>query len=67
MAAVKDDRGRASFSQQNDKVDASALEGYLLTTASASSDRNDEIGFGVINTVDTYHCLVNTDGCAAPM
>lgn len=39
------------------------VERCLLTTASASSDRNDEIGFGVVNAADTYDCLVNTDGC----
>jgi serine protease len=41
------------------------IENCLLTTASASSDRNNEIGFGVVNAADTYNCLVNTDGCCA--
>lgn len=37
----------------------------LATASSASSDRNDEIGFGVVNAADTYDCLVHTDGCCA--
>jgi hypothetical protein len=42
------------------------VERCLLTTASsASSDRNEEIGFGVVNAADTYDCLVHTDGCCA--
>jgi serine protease len=39
------------------------VESCLLTTASSSSRRTDELGFGIVNAADTYNCLVNTNGC----
>jgi serine protease len=39
------------------------VESCLLTAASSSSRRTDELGFGIVNAADTYDCLVNTSGC----
>lgn len=44
---------------------AAQVEQCLLSTASGNGSRNNDVGYGLVRTEDTYTCLVETVQCCA--